>query len=75
MVNSHLKLSEPGNPWNSLGRITLAFSRPCGKSFRLRVITKSALPNSAQKQNASSLGSGEIPGNERTSCYLGSLSN
>ena len=44
----------------SLGRITCARSRSCGKSIELSVTIKSALPVSAQVQNGSSSGSGEI---------------
>ena len=50
----------PFHPRGSRGRTTFALRCSCGKSLGLRVITKSALPDSAQRQNASSLGSGEI---------------
>src|ERR1700678_466863 len=62
--------SNPQRPrWPCVGSgwITLAFRRLCGKSFGLRVKMTSALPASAQIQNASSLGSGEISAEERIS--------
>ena len=50
---------------NSIGSITMDLRRSSGKSLGLRVTMKSALPDSAQKQNASSFGSGEISAEER----------
>jgi hypothetical protein len=51
---------------NRPGRTTFAWRRSSGKSLEFRVMTKSALPCSAQWQNASSLGSGEISTEDRT---------
>ncbi len=45
---------------SSVGRTIFDLRRACGKSLVLRVTTKSALPDSAQRQKASSLESGEI---------------
>src|ERR1700730_4134639 len=42
------------------GEMTFALSRSCGKSLGFRVTMKSAFPSSLQRQNVSSLGSGEI---------------
>jgi hypothetical protein len=57
------------------GRTTLAFSRLCGKSFGLSVTIKSALPSSAQRQNASSPGSGDISAADPGSTGSPALSN
>ena len=48
------------------GEAIVAVNRSSGKSFGLRVTWISALPCSAQTQNGSSLGSGEISIDERT---------
>jgi hypothetical protein len=48
------------------GRMTFDLIRSSGKSFGLSVTIKSASPDSAQRQNASSLGSGEISTEECT---------
>jgi hypothetical protein len=42
------------------GEMTFALSRSCGKSLGFKVTMKSAFPSSLQRQNGSSLGSGEI---------------
>src|SRR5882724_3258092 len=42
------------------GEMTFALSRSCGKSLGFSVTMKSAFPSSPQRQNGSSLGSGEI---------------
>jgi hypothetical protein len=48
------------------GGSTFALRRSSGKSFGFKVTMKSALPCSEQRQNGSSLGSGEISTKERT---------
>jgi|SRR5690348_2372472 len=48
------------------GRITLGLSLSCGKSLGFRVMTKSAVPSSSQRQKGSSFGSGEISVEERS---------
>jgi len=54
------------HPMSSPGWTILDLRRSWGKSLGLSVTMKSALPDSAQRQNASSFGSSEISAEERT---------
>jgi len=57
---SYIQINRQLPEGNRSGETTIAFRRSCGKSFGLSVTMKSALPCSAQRQNGSSPGSGEI---------------